>query len=224
MVVQSKSLRGLAAAATLGVSLSACHYVKQDDLDGRLATLRQDVSTEMSTQADTEAQRDAQLSQRVDGVESKMAQLQTDLNDLQQQYDVTVRQLESSIRFDMPVYFEFDQADVQAQGRDILTRFSQIAQKYYPDALLTVEGFTDTSGSEAYNIKLGQRRADAVKDVLVQNGLAVDGIRAVSYGENSKRLVEDGAKGPGTAGWQNRRVVVVIDHATSTTNAAVSSR
>ena len=206
MVVHTRALRGLAAAAALGMSVSACHHVKQEDLETRLSDLRQDLSQQIE-------QGDQKVSQRVDQLDSKVSQLQQDLTQLQQEYDVKIQQLESSLRFDMPVYFEFDKSELQPRGREVLQQFGKIAQEYYPQALVTVEGFTDPAGSQAYNKRLGQRRADAVKSFLVQQGGLADAqVRAVSYGEDGQRLVQDGAKGPGTAGWQNRRVVMVIDH------------
>ena len=94
-----------------------------------------------------------------------------------------------------------------------MERFGTVAQRYYPDALITVEGFTDTSGNEAYNLDLGQRRAQAVADYLGANTpVAESRLRAVSYGENTERLVMPEGWGPGVAGWENRRVVLVIDH------------
>ena len=56
------------------------------------------------------------------------------------------------------------------------------------------------------------RRAQGVKDYLVsKGGFAESQVRAVSYGEQTERLVNRG-KGPGTGGRENRRTVIVIDH------------
>ena len=90
--------------------------------------------------------------------------------------------------------------------------FAGVVGEYYPDALLTVEGFTDPSGSETYNLALGQRRAEAVQRYLVESeDFTPDHVRAVSYGEDSRRLVAPGQSGE-LAGWENRRVVLVIEH------------
>ena len=81
---------------------------------------------------------------------------------------------------------------------------------HHPGTLITVEGFADPLGSVAYNKKLGQERADAVRDYLVQTGgLPADKVRAVSYGEAKNRQVAPGATGD--AGAQNRRVALVIE-------------
>jgi peptidoglycan-associated lipoprotein len=215
---QWRALRGLAVAAALGISASACAHVKPEELDSRLATLREDL-TQQIQQGDQQVS--SQLGGRMDNMESRVGQLESQLTDLQQQFDVTVQKLETALRFDMPVYFAYNESELQPQGRDVLERFSQIAQEYYPDALITVEGFTDPSGSRAYNQQLGMRRADAVKTYLVGQGMSGERIRTVSYGEDTQRLVADGEQGPGNAGWQNRRVVIVIDHSAQAT-AAIS--
>lgn len=200
-----------AAASTLTVVLfaagaSSCAHVSQKDLDTRLTTLRGDLAQRMD-------QGDAALSARVDGLAADMAGLRVELDAMKRDFGVKVEELEQSLRVDVPVHFEFDRSDVQPEARAVLERFAGVARRYYPGAQLTVEGFTDPAGSAAYNLRLGQRRAGAVRDYLVAQGIAAERIRAVSYGENTARLVTPGAQGPGTAGWENRRVVLVIDHA-----------
>ncbi len=220
IVGQMRAIRGLAMVAALGLSASACAHVTPEQLDTQLATLRDDMNQKIE-QGDQQTA--SQLGGRLDDVESRVSRLQSDLNDLSQKFDVTVQKLETALQFDMPVYFEFDQADLLPKGRDVLQRFSQVAQEYYPGALVTVEGFTDSSGSQEYNQRLGMRRADAVKAFLVEQGMSGENIRTVSYGESSQRIVADGQHGPGTSGWENRRVVIVIDHA-SQSSAATSDR
>lgn len=220
IVGQMRALRGLAMVAALGLSASACAHVTPEQLDTQLATLRDDMNQKIE-QGDQQTA--SQLGGRLDDVESRVSRLQSDLNDLSQKFDVTVQKLETALQFDMPVYFDFDQAELLPKGREVLQRFSQVAQEYYPGAIMTVEGFTDASGSQAYNQGLGMRRADAVKAFLVEQGLTGENIRTVSYGESQPRIVAAGEHGPGTAGWQNRRVVIVIDQA-GQANAAVSDR
>jgi hypothetical protein len=84
---------------------------------------------------------------------------------------------------------------------------------------VTVEGFTDPSGSAAYNKELGQARADAVKEYL-GSSLGGTTVRAVSYGEASNRQITPGAQGPGEEGLENRRVALVIDYTGATTAPA----
>ena len=144
---------------------------------------------------------------------SSLAGTLADLQQMEQDFEVSIARLEDELRFNVPVYFAFDDATVEEEDEAILERFGTVAQRYYPDALITVEGFTDPSGDEAYNLDLGQRRADAVAEYLSGNTpLTQDRVRGVSYGENTERLVMPEGWGPGVAGWENRRVVLVIDH------------
>ncbi|MNC99791.1 Outer membrane porin F precursor [compost metagenome] len=73
-----------------------------------------------------------------------------------------------------------------------------------------MEGFADPAGSTNYNLRLGQRRADAVRDYLVANGgLGAERVRSVSYGESDDRQLAPGAWGE--QGDLNRRVSLVVD-------------
>lgn len=199
--------RGLALMAGLVLTTTACAHVKPEELDTRLATLRQDLETEMHQGDDSLATRIGNLEGRVDG-------LQSDLDAMRSDFNTKIQQMQTALRFEVPVHFAFDQDSLRTQDKPVLQRFGQVVQQYYPDALVTVEGFADPSGSAAYNLKLGERRAESVKSYLVsQGGLSTDRVRTVSYGETSARLVDPSAHGPGQSGWQNRRVVLVIDHA-----------
>ena len=202
--------RGLAAALGLATVAAACSTVSPEEMDTSMASLRSEMIEEME-------QRDQQVSQqlgdRINTVEGRVAQLDSDLQQMESDFEVAIQRLEDAIRFDVPVYFAFDDATVEAEDEEVLDRFGRVAQEYYPNALITVEGFTDPSGSAEYNMQLGQRRADAVAGYLTSSaGITQDRVRAVSYGENTQRLVQPQGWGPGQEGWENRRVVLVIDH------------
>ncbi len=199
-------MRSALAATTLSLlPLASCAHVSQKDLDAKLTTLRGDLTQRMD-------QGDAALSARVDGLAADMAALRAELDAMEREFGVKVEELEASLRVHVPVHFDFDQAEVRPGDREVLDRFAGVAARYYPGAHVTVEGFTDPAGSAAYNLRLGQRRADAVKGYLVAQGMDGGRVRAVSYGENAERLVVPGAQGPGDEGRENRRVVLVIEH------------
>jgi OOP family OmpA-OmpF porin len=80
--------------------------------------------------------------------------------------------------------------------------------KQYPQTTTTVEGHTDSVGPDAYNQKLSERRASAVKQVLVnQYGVGSERINSVGYGET--RPVADNATEAGRA--VNRRVEAKVE-------------
>ncbi|MGD8362694.1 MAG: OmpA family protein [Gemmatimonadota bacterium] len=190
-----------------GAIVAGCARVKPEELDAALA----DIRTEMQAGDQRVSGEVATLGGRVDGLESRLDALESRLTQLAQEFDATVERLETAIRFDMPVYFDFDSSDLTDSHRQILSRFAGVVREYYPTALITAEGFTDAVGTPEYNEALGLRRADAVKDFLVQQGLSGDQVRSVSYGEAQNRQVSS-AHGPGSEGWENRRVALVIDH------------
>lgn len=207
----STPTRLFTAAAFVGL-LAGCAHVGQEDFDAEMSRIRGEI------QAGDDA-----LGSRIDAVEasvaaleSRMGALEGELEALADEFGATVNRLEASLRFAAPVHFEFDDATVRDRDMDLLMRFASVVQEHYPGALVTVEGFTDPSGPAAYNLALGQRRADAVKAALIDQGrLSADRVRAVSYGEDSSRLVDPQASGrDNAAAMVNRRVVLVVDHAT----------
>jgi peptidoglycan-associated lipoprotein len=196
----------LAAVLPLSTLLGGCAHVKPQEMEDRLSIMGSELRREIS-------QGDERLSSRIDGLETRIEAQERALAALERDFNAQIERLETALRFNVPVYFAFDEAEVRAQDYAVLDRFAQVVREYYPSALVTVEGFTDPAGSAAYNVRLGQRRADGVREYLVdRGGLPSDRIRAVSYGEVSVRQVAQGAQGPGEVGWQNRRVVLVIDH------------
>ncbi len=193
------------AALTFAGLTAACAHVGQDQFDTELAALRAEIDQATSG---SNRRTQAQLAQ----LEARMEGLVRGLSQLEREFDVTVQRLETAVRFDMPVYFAFDRANLRPEDLPVLERFAGVVGEYYPDALLTVEGFTDPAGSATYNLALGQRRAEAVQRYLIESeGFSPEHVRAVSYGEDAARLVAPGQSGQ-QAGWENRRVVLVIEH------------
>lgn len=103
------------------------------------------------------------------------------------------------------VLFDVDKASLKAGG---LRAVDQLAtfMKEYPERTVLIEGHTDNTGSDAYNLGLSQRRAQAVQAALLERGIASNRIRTIGFGEDYPL-----ATNATTAGrQQNRRVEVVI--------------
>jgi peptidoglycan-associated lipoprotein len=79
------------------------------------------------------------------------------------------------------VYFDFDSSEIRAEYNDLLMAHAKKAAE--SGAKLVVEGHCDERGSREYNIGLGERRAQAVKQFLVLNGVNADNVTTNSYGE-----------------------------------------
>ncbi len=79
-------------------------------------------------------------------------------------------------------YFDFNKADIRADAREALGKTADFLRKY-PQIKATIEGHCDERGSTEYNVLLGDRRAAAVKNYLVQLGISGDRLNTVSYGK-----------------------------------------
>ncbi|MGA6925485.1 MAG: OmpA family protein [Desulfosarcina sp.] len=104
------------------------------------------------------------------------------------------------------VTFDLDSDVVRPGLYNELDRIAQIMIKY-PQTSILVEGHTDSSGSEAYNQSLSERRANSVKNLLVQRGVPEFRINTIGYGES--RSVATNATPAGRQ--MNRRVEIRID-------------
>lgn len=103
------------------------------------------------------------------------------------------------------VYFDFDDAGLKNEAREVLAANARCLEQRSLDGL-RLEGHADERGSTEYNLSLGQRRADSVRQYLENLGLDAGGLRTVSYGEEQP---ED--RGHGEEAWsRNRRVVFAL--------------
>jgi len=87
------------------------------------------------------------------------------------------------------IYFDFDKSTIRADAREVLSKNYEAA-KGMPSAKLLVEGHCDERGTNAYNMALGQRRADATKDYLVSLGMDTGLLSTISYGEEKPECTE----------------------------------
>ena len=203
-------------ALAMVVGLAGCAAkVKQEDFNNEMAKLRQEMQAgdqAVATRLDSTNQAVAEQRARLDALEQELQAFRSE-------YTVSIEKVRGMLKFNVPVHFEFASSELREADRPVLDRFASVVTEYYPGALVTVEGFTDPSGSAAYNMQLGKRRAEAVQEYLATSGgLTADHLKAVSYGESRNRQVVPGAKGPGELGIENRRVALVIDHAAVATD------
>lgn len=111
------------------------------------------------------------------------------------------------------VLFDLNEYTLKPGGQDELDRLAEFL-KEYPNRDVQIQGHTDSTGDESYNMQLSQRRADAVKEYLVSQGIQPNRIRTTGRGE-SVPLASNETPG----GRQiNRRVEIVIE------NPVVASR
>jgi peptidoglycan-associated lipoprotein len=104
------------------------------------------------------------------------------------------------------VFFETDSSELTDQARATLDKQAQWLNNYNRYAF-TIEGHADERGTREYNIALGARRAETVRQYLVSRGVSAQRMRTISYGkERPVALCND------ISCWsQNRRAVTVLD-------------
>ena len=104
------------------------------------------------------------------------------------------------------VYFDYDSTEVKPRFAEIIQRAAMHLQSN-PSGRLRLEGHTDEQGTRAYNLALGERRAQSVRDMILEWGALAEQVDWVSYGEELPAVT-----GQGEGVWrQNRRVEIILE-------------
>jgi peptidoglycan-associated lipoprotein len=107
--------------------------------------------------------------------------------------------------FSPDVYFDYDESTLSDDTRQKLSRNADLL-KSQPQFSVTIEGHADSRGTNEYNLALGERRANAVRDYLSSLGVAANRVRTISYGEERPVCTEEVE-----SCWsQNRRAHMII--------------
>jgi peptidoglycan-associated lipoprotein len=110
----------------------------------------------------------------------------------------------NSILAERVIYFDYDKSEIKNEYQQVLSAHAQFLASH-PDVSVTLEGHTDERGSREYNIALGERRAEAVRRLLLFQGASDNQIQTVSYGEE-----QPAEPGHNAEAWaKNRRVEIV---------------
>jgi len=103
------------------------------------------------------------------------------------------------------VFFDYDSYEIRADAQETLNKQAAWLGQYANYAI-TVEGHCDERGTREYNLALGERRANAVRNYLVAQGVDPNRIQTISYGKERPEVAESNE----TAWAQNRRGVTVL--------------
>lgn len=109
------------------------------------------------------------------------------------------------VNFNSKVLFGTDKSDLSTKSKATIDDLASVLNKY-PDTDLTIQGHTDSTGPDAYNQTLSEKRAQSVADYLKIQGVSVDRLTAVGYGESQP--IADNSTADGRT--ENRRVSFVI--------------
>ncbi|HUP41854.1 MAG TPA: OmpA family protein [Thermoanaerobaculia bacterium] len=197
----------LAVAALVASGCATKKYVQQET--GAVHTRVDDVETQVE-QTQTDLRRTGERvgeSERRIGEVSKTAQ--EALERAQQAGKLAEgKLLYETVLTDEKVRFGFAKAELSEEARAALDQFaSQLKSDYNRDVYVEIQGHTDATGSDQYNLELGLERAEAVRRYLnQQHGIPLHRISVISYGEAEP--IADNSSRDGRA--QNRRVVLVV--------------
>ncbi len=114
---------------------------------------------------------------------------------------------EASGRTRLLIFFDFNKSDLQRSSYPELERVVHL-MKANPTMEVEIAGYTDSKGTDAYNLDLSKKRADAVKEYLLRNGIASNRITAKGYGKDNPISTNDTEEGRA----DNRRVEFVVLH------------
>jgi outer membrane protein OmpA-like peptidoglycan-associated protein len=204
-------------------ALQARNQAEQDKQQAQLMAQQQAEKRRQAdaaaAQADAEAQRAREEAQR-----ARDAQQQAQLNAeqarqqaaqarerLREQLNSVLETTETArgLIVNMPdVLFDFNKYTLKPGAREKLAKVSGILLSY-PNLKLQVEGYTDSIGSDEYNQKLSEERADSVRGYLVSQSVSDANVTAAGYGKSNP--VADNSTNSGRA--QNRRVELVVSGA-----------
>ena len=105
------------------------------------------------------------------------------------------------------VFFAYDSSALTDNAEEVLdTQVNWLNMRRHSNVNVVVQGYCDERGTREYNLALGERRANAVKNYLVSQGVEADRISVISYGKERPAVL-----GNNEAAWaQNRRAVTVV--------------
>ena len=206
--MQAGNLGKIIASSVLVAFLAACSSTGETT-DASASTQASQVAAEAAALAEAQALKDAQAQAAAEAQAQAQAQAdataaQQAANDAAAQVAAQQQQAQDAAQaLAHVIYFDFDQATIKAEFRTALNGHAAYLSQN-PSARIVLEGHADERGTREYNIALGERRGNAVSRYLVVQGVSVDAIEVVSFGE--ERPVNAGHDSSSLA--ENRRVEV----------------
>jgi outer membrane protein OmpA-like peptidoglycan-associated protein len=144
----------------------------------------------------------------IKGIETQSAAVETAIK------DIGAKETEAEIQIELSgdVLFDFDKWDIRSDADATLKKVGDIINAYKSPQVI-IAGHTDSKGSEAYNQRLSEKRAESVKKWLSENaGISADTMKTIGYGETrpmAPNANSDGSDNP-EGRQKNRRVEIII--------------
>lgn len=191
-----KTARGERDEVLIAAREAEARAAKRDAVEARNQAERQAQAAELARQA---ALREAEQAR------AALAKAQA----LQQQVaELQARQTERGLVLTLgDVLFDVDRATLRTGSERTMNKLADFLREY-PERSVMIEGFTDSTGPDAYNQRLSEQRANAVREALLQRGIDVHRVRTRGFGESYPVASNSTAAGR----QQNRRVEMIISH------------
>ena len=210
--MQVVNLSKIIASSVLVAFLAACSSTGETtdaSASAQAAQVAAEAASLAQTQADAQALKDAQAAAAAAALIK--AQALADAEAAQQAADNAAAQVaaqkqqarKAAEALAHVIYFDFDQSTIKAEFRTALNGHAAYLSQN-PSAKIVLEGHADERGTREYNIALGERRGNAVSRYLVVQGVSIEAIEVVSFGE--ERPVNSGSDSASLT--ENRRVEV----------------
>ena len=210
--MQVVNLSKIIASSVLVAFVAACSSTGETtdaSASAQAAQVAVEAASLAQTQADAQALKDAQAVAAAAALIE--AQALADAEAAQQAADNAAAQVaaqkqqaqEAAQALAHVIYFDFDQSTIKPEFRSALNGHAAYLSQN-PSARIVLEGHADERGTREYNIALGERRGNAVSRYLVVQGVSIEAIEVVSFGE--ERPVNSGSDSASLS--ENRRVEV----------------
>lgn len=202
---------------TLAVGLLATGCATKKYVKGEVATVNErvdNVETQVEEAQSGLRRHDEQLGKHGEQLNAQGQQIQTTSKTAQEALQRATEAgklaqgkfLYETVLSDDKVRFAFNRADLGEEAAAALNEFATQLKSENRNVYIEIQGHTDNVGSEDYNFKLGEERAEAVRRYLSKQGIPLHKMAVISYGESAP--VAENTDRQGRA--QNRRVVLVV--------------
>ena len=184
-------LKGQVTDAVNGTPIAAATVRLLDEDGTQVAFLETDEEGKYQTRIDRDKTYPVEAKEiKYESFEGQLSTMDADDKD-EIVYDIQlspVRDVEYLAEIDN-IYFDFDKSNIRPDAAAELDKLIDLMQNEYPELVIEIGSHTDRRGSNAYNEKLAERRAQATRDYLVENGIAPQRIvEYKGYGENQPAI------------------------------------
>ncbi len=179
---------------------------------------------EVASRVDLHAQQIDTAQTRIEALDQRSTQFGQRLDDLDSRVGQLGRHYHAAnVVETMDVHFGFNRADLDDGA---MTRLHELAKQLKADGRLGAElvGYTDSTGSVGYNVQLAQRRVDAVRRYLVQQGVPVSRVAAIGLGPTADRHGPSAKKRRVTVQLTMSEAMVMAQSAPSSGDATTSAQ